>query len=86
MSLVRKLLVAVLPKSWADSMEAESRQWMLQCKCGREISVWDAGGVRWKASGEPWRWFPCPKCGMTWHKVYFKKDPAGPKPDGKVAS
>ena len=33
-------------------MEAESRQWMMQCpNCNFERSVWEMGGVRWKSAG-----------------------------------
>ena len=57
-------------------MEAESRQWMVKCpNCGFEQSVWEMGGVRWKAAGSPrWR-MKCPNCGQTgWHTVYKKQE------------
>ena len=63
MSLSQKLLRAILPQRLAEEMEAESRAWMLHCNaCGLERSVWDAGGVRWKAAGRPSRWMHCPQC------------------------
>ena len=43
-------------------MEADSRLWMLRCSCGFEQSWWDAGGIRWKAVGNPRRWKQCPQC------------------------
>jgi len=40
MSLRQKLLTAIVPRRWADEMEAESRSWMLHCNvCGLERSV-----------------------------------------------
>jgi ribosomal protein S27E len=38
----------------AAEMEAESRTWMVRCrKCGNERSVWEMGGLRYKARGRP---------------------------------
>jgi hypothetical protein len=66
MSFRQKLLMAIVPRRWADEMEAESRSWMLRCKvCGLERSVWEMGGVRWKAAGCPSRRRHCPRCGQT---------------------
>jgi hypothetical protein len=72
MNFLQKLLMAIVPRRWADEMEAESRSWMLRCKvCGLERSVWEMGGVRWKAAGCPSRRRHCPRCGQTtWHTLY----------------
>jgi hypothetical protein len=73
MSFIQKLFLAVLPESWAKSMEAESREWMCTCPCGHSRSVWEMGGIRWKAAGNPRRLLKCPSCGqMTWHVVSRK--------------
>ena len=77
MSSIQKFLLAVLPDAWAKSMEAESREWMCTCPCGHSRSVWDMGGIRWKAAGNPRRGLNCPSCGQwTWHVVSRK--PADP--------
>jgi hypothetical protein len=69
-SSIQRFFTAILPRSWAASMEAESRAWKLRCPCGAEQSVWDAGGIRWKAAGKPRRWLKCSKChDWTWHQV-----------------
>jgi hypothetical protein len=75
MSFYQKLLMAIVPRRWADEMEAESRSWMLRCKaCGLERSVWEIGGVRWKAAGSPSRRRHCPRCGQTtWHMLYRRQ-------------
>ncbi len=39
------------PSGLKGSLEAESRQW--KPRCGAEPSAWDAGGIRWKALGNP---------------------------------
>jgi ribosomal protein S27E len=72
MSFVQRLLVTVFPRSWAQVMEAESRTWKVRCMdCSHERSIWDVGGIRWKAAGNPRRRLHCAKCGETrWHTVY----------------
>ena len=70
MSWAQKIMKAVFPRSWAEAAEVESRSWMMCCPCGREVSVWDMGGIRFKAAGNPRVWIRCPKCGMTWHRLH----------------
>lgn len=44
-------------------IEAESRTWLMQCqKCRYEVSVWEAGGMRYKALGPVWRLGRCVNC------------------------
>ena len=62
MSSLQKLVVSILPKKWAASVESESRTWIIRCSsCGLERSVWEAGGIRWKAAGTARRYLLCPK-------------------------
>jgi hypothetical protein len=75
MSLIQKLLVA-LPRRWAESMETESRSWKARCSCGFSRSIWDLGGLRWKATGQARNYLTCPQCGQrSWHTV--ERDRAG---------
>jgi hypothetical protein len=71
MSSLQKMIVAFLPKKWAASVEAESRTWVACCSsCGFERSVWELGGIRWKAAGNERRYLYCPKCGQArWHTI-----------------
>jgi hypothetical protein len=70
MSFIQKLVLGVLPAAWAKSMETESREWMCTCPCGHSRSVWDLGGIRWKAAGNPRQLMKCPACGkLTWHVI-----------------
>jgi len=64
LSRTQRLATRLLPW-WADAMEAESREWRTSCPCGHEFSVWDAGGVRFKASGTTTTVLRCPSCGQT---------------------
>jgi hypothetical protein len=74
MSSIQKFIAAILPRRWVEAMEADSRSWMVRCSCGFARSLWELGGVRYKAAGQT-RWFmKCPQCGQrSWHKV--SRDP-----------
>lgn len=85
MGFLRKIIIALSGKRFAHAMEAESRQWMMRCKEGHEISVWEAGGIRYKAYGKKWTYTWCPGCGrFRWIKIYRRagetipQGPAGP--------
>lgn len=73
MTLIQQFLTTLLPKAWAEAMRAESLRWMVRCSCGFERSIWDIGGIRWKAKGTPRRRLTCPQCGqIIWHTMYLK--------------
>lgn len=74
MTRTQKIFKSLLPASWAESMEKESREWMMRCEnCGFEKSVWDFGGIRWKAAGNPRRKVFCESCKkLSWHPTYKK--------------
>ena len=66
MSFAQRFLKAVFPRRWGESMEAESRRWIMTCEgCGAKQSIWDIGGVRWKAKGEPKMHLKCLACGES---------------------
>lgn len=71
MNTLQRLILSVVPRSWAAEMEAHSRQWKMRCKtCGHERSYWDLGGIRWRAYGNSHRPMRCPPCGrITWHET-----------------
>ncbi len=51
MTTIQKFFMKVLPAKWAESMRAESEAWKIRCcTCNATKSVWDAGGIRWKAA------------------------------------
>jgi ribosomal protein S27E len=75
MGVVQRIVTSIVPRTWAESMKAESSAWMVRCpNCQFEQSVWDRGGIRWKAAGSPrWR-LTCPQCGQRgWHTVTKNK-------------
>ena len=69
-------LYSVLPTRLNRAMEAGSRQWQQECrKCGHAQDYWEAGGVRWKAVGEPSQLALCEECGtLRWHKIRKKPE------------
>lgn len=71
MSRVQRFFTAIFPARWAKSIEAESRSWMVRCQnCESARSVWDMGGIRWKASGKPKTYILCGACGqLGWHVI-----------------
>jgi ribosomal protein S27E len=79
MSFPQRLLQAILPRRLAEEMEAESRSWTVRCNaCELERSVWELGGVRWKAAGRPSRLMRCPQCGrVTWCTLSRKQAGSG---------
>jgi len=74
MTFIQQFFTKVLPKAWAEDMRAESLTWMMRCPCTNERSIWESGGVRWKAKGTSRRYSFCPKCEKhTWHTIYRKQ-------------
>jgi hypothetical protein len=67
-AIQRVVTTALFP--FAASIERESREWRAVCPCGHARSIWELGGVRWLARGEPRRRLTCPACGeRTWHRI-----------------
>lgn len=47
-----------------EAIKKESNQWKFTCEaCNKRSSIWEAGGIRYKAKGEPKMRIKCPKCG-----------------------
>lgn len=88
MSFVQRLFRTILRPSCAAAMEAESRTWRLRCSRGHERSVWEAGGIRWGATGSPRQLLRCPTCrAWRWH-TFFREHatpapPAPPRPEAQ---
>ena len=58
-NIIQRTIRAVL----GQGVEEESRRWVFDCECGEQWSVWDNGGVRYKAAGKPLKMSYCPGCG-----------------------
>jgi hypothetical protein len=71
MSRTQRFFTRLAGAETAAAMEAHSRAWLVRCPhCGHERSIWEIGGIRYKAAGNPRTRMRCPQCGKAgWHKV-----------------
>jgi translation initiation factor 2 beta subunit (eIF-2beta)/eIF-5 len=80
-SLFQRLILAFVSPATARDMEAHSRAWKLVCSaCGGRTSVWEAGGIRWKARGrsKTLTVLRCSVCGQrTMHRLEHDDTDAG---------
>lgn len=68
-----KFLRFILPTRAFEAVKAGTKEWLMECPCGYKQDFWDAGGVRYKAVGEPRQLYKCTKCGKAkWHKIRKK--------------
>ena len=71
--LVQRLIIAFTSPSRASDIEAHSRSWVMKCECGVETSIWDMGGVRYKAIGEQRTMGRCKACGKTFFGKLYRR-------------
>lgn len=71
---LRSFIMWFMSPATKAAAEAESRKWIATCpNCGRETSIWDLGGLRYKASGTPSRGMVCAGCGKRgMHPITYK--------------
>lgn len=75
MAVEHKFLKFILPDKAFAAVRDGTRLWLIECPCGFKRDLWDVGGVRYKAVGEPRNYLSCPKCRKgTWHKVRKKTE------------
>lgn len=62
---MRDLLLFFMRADDRKAAEAESRQWLATCpNCRQATSIWDLGGIRYRAKGRPVMNIRCPHCGQ----------------------
>lgn len=80
----RDLLLKLIPAASRPAAEEESRNWKAVCgNCGHETSVWDLGGIRYKASrGQITSTFGrCSQCGkLGFQRVHWRGQDAASRP------
>lgn len=75
MASAHRILRFLLPARIFAAVEAGTRQWVVECKCGYRRDRWDLGGVKYKSAGQQWKFRRCPKCGRwSWHGVRKKTE------------
>ncbi|MDJ0768029.1 MAG: hypothetical protein QNJ12_04515 [Ilumatobacter sp.] len=50
MSRVQRLVSRFVSERTMERIELDSRSWVMDCECGATTSIWEMGGVRYKAS------------------------------------
>lgn len=79
MNTLQRMLCKVLPRRWFAAIQAESREWMVRCRCGSTRSLWEAGGIRGKAAGTAHWLARCSQCGKrSWHTISCTDSNDGP--------
>lgn len=64
LSRTQKLVRLFSSRERFAAMERESRDWIVEGSCGFRSTVWDMGGIRYKAASKGRATFGrCPSCG-----------------------
>jgi len=82
-SLMQAVAKRILPTSWFKKLELDSGDWFYECEgCGKERSVWDAGGIRF--AGAPARKLvACTACKRVGFANVSRKHREDVKPSGE---
>ena len=71
LSLAQKIAKFFSSASLFQKMMEDSKRYRFTCSCGKETSIWDIGGIRYKAAGKPITGVKCPLCGkFSMQKIY----------------
>ena len=63
LSRIQKISKFFASKKKFEDMKHESQLWGFNCKsCDKRVSIWEIGGVRYKAKGTPSTRIRCPHC------------------------
>ncbi|MBC7985159.1 MAG: hypothetical protein H7X93_00595 [Sphingomonadaceae bacterium] len=82
MSWVQRLATRGAPSGVISDVEAQSRLWIVEClKCGAERSIWEMGGIRYRAVGNQRNLLKCFRCGRrSWHRTRWTGEGDTPPP------
>ena len=70
MNRLQKIILSLFSPQKITEIQDESQRWHMICpRCGWKISVWDAGGIRWKATS--YRKKTRGRCGGCGQSVWF---------------
>ncbi|MBX3437435.1 MAG: hypothetical protein KF861_08100 [Planctomycetaceae bacterium] len=73
MSTVQDIARHVLSETVYNVVRDQSQRWMMRCPCGHETSIWDMGGIRWRADGKAIRWGRCGGCGERYFGQLYQR-------------
>lgn len=72
LSLAQKIVKLFSSGSTFEKMLADSMRYRFTCSCGKESSIRDTGGIRYKAYGNPKTSTQCPHCGKVAMRTIYK--------------
>lgn len=73
---LRGFIMGFMSDDMKRKVEADSRKWIGQCRnCGAANSIWDIGGIRYKAIGRKHTRVKCLKCGKFSFHAFEKVKP-----------
>jgi len=73
MSWIQRFIKFILPAGAFAAVQEGTKLWLAECQCGYKYDLWEAGNIRYKASGEPRQLMYCPSCGKNTMHVIRKK-------------
>ena len=71
-----RFLKFIFPAKAFAAVRAGTKEWLAECSCCHKRDVWDSGGIRYKAAGEPRRLGYCPDCRSSTMQRIRKKTEA----------
>jgi hypothetical protein len=77
LSLAQGIAKLFSSKSKFREIADESKLWLFTCVCGKQSSIWDIGGVRYRASGNPSLLVKCPYCKQKSLQRIYKAQQSG---------
>jgi len=90
MNVGQKFLKIFLPRSLFDALRRGTRSFLIECPCGYQRDLWEAGGAK-GAGNQELTFKECPECKRwRWHKKRKKtaeeldRFPMEPHPDGSL--
>lgn len=74
LSLGQRIVKFLTSQKKFDEMMKESKQWKFTCLCGQTSSIWNIGGIRYKAVGDSTKAIRCPYCKKFGMQKIYKSE------------
>ncbi len=72
LSTTQKIVKFFSSDSKFEKIMNESKRYQFDCSCGKTSSIWDIGGIRYKAYGKPTTLVKCPHCAKIGMRQIYK--------------
>ncbi len=74
LSPTQKIVKFFTSSSLFEKMMEDSKRYRFTCSCGKESSIWDIGGIRYKATRNTMSGAWCPHCKKFGMQKIYKVD------------